>query len=39
MKYWQFWLTSEVLKGKENESINGKQTVLIPGWLWGVWDT
>ena len=21
------------------KSINGKQTVLIQDWLWGVWDT
>ena len=26
------------VKGKR-KSINGKQTVLIQGWLWGVWDT
>ena len=36
MKYLQlsYALRSEVLKGKEKE-----QTVLIEGWLWGVWDT
>ena len=38
MKYLQLWLRSEVLKGKE-KGLNGKQTVLIQGWLWGVWDT
>ena len=34
MKYLQLSLRSEVLKGKEKE-----KTVLIEGWLWGVWDT
>ena len=34
MKCLQLSLRSEVLMGKEKE-----QTVLIEGWLWGVWDT